>query len=218
MIKWLKQGLNDLVGGVKAFKVPTWRSVIRRRELLYRGTAATACCYFPSGIVLDVGTGAGRLPLLINWTNPSLFPIGIDVNDSMLRCACKSLGGPDFQNNISTFIKADVHNLPFPDCSFDMVISMMSIYQWNDRQRGCNEIYRVLKHKGIVLIMVGGSLMRMFNKGKSKNADSRLLLKNAGFNNVITVKQSVWKPTSMEFFDLGNQSVFSGLLLTIGSK
>lgn len=218
MIRWIKAAQNDLVNGVKAFKVPTWRSVIRNRDPLYYGMAATICSYLSYGTVLDVGTGTGRLPILINWTNPLLFPIGIDINETMLHNARNGLATQTFQKNMAAFAKADVQNLPFPDCSFDLVVSMMSIYQWINRQQGCNEIYRVLKYRGVVLIMVGGSWMRIFNKGKSSNADSRVLLRNAGFSNVITLKHREWQPASMEFYGLYNQSISSGLLLTIGRK
>jgi len=38
--------------------------------------------------------------------------------------------------------------LPFPDGSFDLVLSTMSFHHWHDRAQGCREVRRVLTPGG----------------------------------------------------------------------
>ncbi len=220
-IRWVKASTRDMADGIRAFRVPIWRSVIRDREPLYYAMAVTVCSYLPyGGKVLDIGTGTGRLPQLIKWTNPNLTPIGIDINETMLRHAQNEARILGLSNGEWALTRANSRYLPFADSSFDMAISMMSIYQWADRQGSCNEIYRVLKTGSVALIIVGGTWMQRLTKGENPDDDSRMLLRQAGFSDVITLKfaQRLWQPWSIEFRGLCNQSIHNGVLLTVGLK
>jgi ubiquinone/menaquinone biosynthesis C-methylase UbiE len=54
------------------------------------------------------------------------------------------------------FVCADVHELPFADASFDIVVSRGSIYFWRDHTRALQEVMRVLRPDGVAFIG-GGS-------------------------------------------------------------
>lgn len=53
--------------------------------------------------------------------------------------------------NIS-FIKGSVEQLPFASESFDLVITVLSLHHWKEKDKGISEIYRVLKKGGRLII------------------------------------------------------------------
>jgi ubiquinone/menaquinone biosynthesis C-methylase UbiE len=96
--------------------------------------------------VLDVGTGPGRVPLLISRRCPSLTVEGIDLSEQMIaratQAASLATGGR------VTYRVADVRALPYPDRSIDLVVSSLSLHHWTDVSAGLAEIQRVLRPDG----------------------------------------------------------------------
>lgn len=100
----------------------------------------------PEAVVLDIGTGPGRVARMIAATNPDLRVMGVDLSEEMIDFAAaarppragEDCGSLDFQI-------ADVVDLPFPDASVDLVISSLSLHHWADVMAGLAEIVRVLK-------------------------------------------------------------------------
>ena len=115
---------------------------------LYRRIAAdVARAGLPDGaFVLDVGTGPGRVPLLIGQRCPSLVVEGVDLSEQMIaratRAASPAAGGR------VTYRVADVRALPYPDGSIDLVLSSLSLHHWSDVPAGLAEIRRVLRPEG----------------------------------------------------------------------
>ena len=89
---------------------------------------------------------------------PNVTCVGMDINKTMLKLAKLELQKTDYSGQVC-FINASVEALPYADKSFDMVVSLISIYQWNYRLQGCREIYRVLKDKCVALIIVDSQHM-----------------------------------------------------------
>lgn len=133
---------------------PDWPLVLWLRKPLFKGTAVTSCQYLAQGTVLDIGTGPGSLPRLLTEIAPNIKVIGIDTERVLLQDARKSVLRNPAQNRIS-FLLADAHALPFSDGSFEMVVSVASLHLLHDRQKAITESYRVLKHEGTALMVVG---------------------------------------------------------------
>ena len=100
---------------------------------------------FPSNSsILDIGCGNGKY---LNYRN-DLFMKGIDISANLVKI-CNNKG--------FDVIKASMTNIPFPDNSFDGIICIASYHHLDndlDRKKTLNEIYRILKDDGRVLIEV----------------------------------------------------------------
>lgn len=99
------------------------------------------------GSLLDVGTGPGRLLLTLHEKAPQMRLVGIDVSSGMVDQAQKNMAPRGLGTQIE-ILEANVEHLPFPDATFDMVVSTGTIHHWKQPSVGLNEIYRVLRPGG----------------------------------------------------------------------
>ena len=105
----------------------------------------------PSGTILDVGTGSGRIPILILQRRPDFEVIAIDLSENMLRIGQQNVRRAQMEDKIVLRL-LDAKNLPFPDGSFDMVISNSLAHHLPDPLPFFEEIPRVLKADAGLLI------------------------------------------------------------------
>ncbi|HEX9018237.1 MAG TPA: ubiquinone/menaquinone biosynthesis methyltransferase [Anaerolineaceae bacterium] len=94
------------------------------------------------GRVLDLGTGTGDLSREALRQSPGCRPISADFTLGMMQ-AGKRLPGP-----VLAWSCADALNLPFPDQTFDAVVSGFLLRNVVDLPRAIQEQYRVLKPGG----------------------------------------------------------------------
>ena len=104
--------------------------------------------------ILDVGCGTGNFSIKLAGMGCSVT--GVDISNEMLNIARKKASGMNFDIE---FINVDLNNLPFEDDTFDAVISMTAFEFVEDAQKALNELLRVVKKDGRVLIgtIAGGS-------------------------------------------------------------
>lgn len=100
--------------------------------------------YCSSGHLLDVGTGPGRLLITLHGLSPRMRLSGIDVSPAMVSRARKNMETSGFQKSIE-IREGAASMIPFPDNTFDIVVSTAAVHHWKDPTRGLNEIHRVLK-------------------------------------------------------------------------
>jgi len=101
----------------------------------------------PSGKILDVGCGPGRLAIHLVQETPGVIVTGVDISPDMIALARRRAQESDLTDRLD-FQVADVGALPFPDNAFDLVVSTLSLHHWPDPVRGLAEIRRVLKPTG----------------------------------------------------------------------
>jgi SAM-dependent methyltransferase len=98
------------------------------------------------GRCLDIGSGGGHLGIALALIT-SLEVCLLDKSGEVLKLALKKIGNTGLKGRIR--VKTGIaENLPFPDGSFDLVISRGSIDFWDDKPKGLKEAYRVLKAGG----------------------------------------------------------------------
>lgn len=106
---------------------------------------------FHLGRILDTGCAFGEMLILIGKEFENSTLTGIDISDNFIYRA----KGKAIQYELddrAKFIKADVHNIPFPDHYFDVVINTNMLHIVEDPIRMLNEIERVLSSDGIYFL------------------------------------------------------------------
>jgi ubiquinone/menaquinone biosynthesis C-methylase UbiE len=98
--------------------------------------------------VLDLACGPGFVAL--EFAKHAREVVGVDLTAEMLKKA-RALAHRDGFDNV-TFRRADVNRLPFPDGSFDLVVTRASFHHFPEPERALKEIVRVLKRNGRILI------------------------------------------------------------------
>jgi ubiquinone/menaquinone biosynthesis C-methylase UbiE len=128
-----------------------WANRLLRR--LYERVAADVTeAGLPDGArVLDVGTGPGRVPLAIARVLPALRVEGLDQSPEMIAQARRNATDAGLDGAVA-FTVGDVGDLPYPDASFDLIVSTLSQHHWADAAAGLRELRRVLRPGGQVWI------------------------------------------------------------------
>lgn len=101
--------------------------------------------------VLDIGSGAGVDTFVATkMVGPEGKVVGIDMTWEMLARAKKNREEASLQNVF--FYEASAEELPFPDESFDVVISNGVFNLIPGKSKALKEIFRVLKPHGRMMI------------------------------------------------------------------
>ena len=105
----------------------------------------------PSGQVLDVGCGPGHLANRLARDH-GFEVTGLDLDPAMIARARSNAEHAVAAERRPAFVVGGVVALPFPDGSFDLVVSTLSMHHWADATAGQAEIGRVLRPGGRALI------------------------------------------------------------------
>jgi len=113
-----------------------------RRELL------AFCNLPPHGTLLDVGTGTGDIAYEAMIRYPGVQAYGADFTYEMMAAGVGKLPG-----RVLPFTQGDTFHLPYPDNSFDAVVSGFMIRNVVDREAAFREQARVTKPGGRVVCL-----------------------------------------------------------------
>lgn len=109
--------------------------------------------WFKGKKCLDAGCGGGRFIVALSRLG-AVEVRGIDVSEGAVDLANARLKERGFPNARAEV--ASVLAIPFPDCSFDYVVSSGVIHHTPDPQRAFQELVRVLKPSGKLFFSVYG--------------------------------------------------------------
>jgi SAM-dependent methyltransferase len=112
--------------------------------------------------LLDLGCGTGRFTLPLAERVKAVS--GLDLSPMMLTTARKKLADRGLAADLR---EGDMAALPFPDESFDVVVSMLALMHIprEDRQQVFHEVARVLRPGGRLLIGVKNSVFERLFRG-----------------------------------------------------
>ncbi|MDQ0483792.1 class I SAM-dependent methyltransferase [Guptibacillus hwajinpoensis] len=142
--------------------------------------------------LLELGCGSGyALKLLLEHSGVT-EAVGIDISEDILKSAAIRNWKGRTKGRVR-LEQGDVKNLPFENDYFTKVYSIHSVYFWDDYQKTIEEVYRVLKPKGTLLITLCNG-----RNGESKSEIQKLITHNlvpnmlrTGFQNIKCIKGEV---------------------------
>lgn len=100
--------------------------------------------------ILDIGTGPGAIPLNLKKRYPGVHFIGTDISSAMIRTAKAHALKADLRLPL---LVGDGESLPFGTGKVDGVISLFAMHHMDRPERLLQEIDRVLKPYGLLLII-----------------------------------------------------------------
>lgn len=133
--------------------------------------------------VLDVGCGTGNFS--IKLAKMGCEVVGIDVSEEMLKVAEAKVREEGL--NIK-FYKMDAHQMEFEDNTFDGVLSVTAFEFLKEPEKAIEEIFRVLKPNGQLLI---GTINKNSKWGEmylSKDFQENTVFKYANFKTIEDMK------------------------------
>ncbi|MBC7606306.1 MAG: bifunctional demethylmenaquinone methyltransferase/2-methoxy-6-polyprenyl-1,4-benzoquinol methylase UbiE [Burkholderiales bacterium] len=101
--------------------------------------------------ILDIATGTGDLALLMAETNATKI-IGLDISAGMLAVGVKKIADKNLSSKIEMML-ADSENMPFAENTFDAITVAFGIRNFENLEKGLEEILRVLKPNGIFVVL-----------------------------------------------------------------
>lgn len=101
--------------------------------------------------ILDIATGTGDLAIAMAKSTDAKIT-GFDLSAGMLEVGRKKVEEQNLQNRIE-MIQGDAENMPFEDNSFDVITVAFGVRNFENLEKGLNDIYRVLKPDGKFIIL-----------------------------------------------------------------
>jgi demethylmenaquinone methyltransferase/2-methoxy-6-polyprenyl-1,4-benzoquinol methylase len=100
---------------------------------------------------LDIATGTGDLVLALAKLKTSKI-IGLDISPGMLSIGKEKVVSKCLENRINMML-GDSESLKFDDAYFDVVTVAFGVRNFENLEKGLQEINRVLKPKGVLVIL-----------------------------------------------------------------
>ncbi len=171
--------------------------------------------------VLDVGAGTGALSFLALERGAARVVCG-DISRNMLDHAQKKAVDKGIDASRMEFKLLDAESISFPDCSFDVVMTGMTLGLIPDQAKAISEMARVAKHGGTVCVGGHGpehyweaadTIFRSITKRyvigyrfefwPRTESEIRFMMAKAGLKNIRTGRM-IWRnvfPSGGEAFD-----------------
>ena len=107
----------------------------------YVGVAREIADFLKTGVILDLGTGPGYLPIEIVKRSPHLRVVGIDLSQKLIKTAQDNALKAGLEDKLR-FEVGNAARLTFQDNAYDMVISTGMLHALRDPVQVLKESYR----------------------------------------------------------------------------
>ncbi|MGB2171595.1 MAG: bifunctional demethylmenaquinone methyltransferase/2-methoxy-6-polyprenyl-1,4-benzoquinol methylase UbiE [Flavobacteriaceae bacterium] len=101
--------------------------------------------------ILDIATGTGDLAIALTKTEAEKI-IGLDISPGMLSIGKKKVESLQLDNTIA-MVLGDSEKLDFDTASFDLVTVAFGVRNFENLNKGLQELFRVLKPNGTLLVL-----------------------------------------------------------------
>lgn len=101
--------------------------------------------------ILDIATGTGDLAIMLSQLHPDKI-IGLDISEGMLSVGKEKIAKANLFEMIEMIV-GDSENMPFEDAAFDAITVSFGVRNFANLDKGLQEINRVLKPGGILVIL-----------------------------------------------------------------
>lgn len=101
--------------------------------------------------ILDIATGTGDLIISLAESDAQKL-VGLDISPGMLEIGKKKIARKNLSDKIEMII-GDSENLPFETNTFDAITVAFGVRNFENLEKGLEEIYRVLKPDGIFVVL-----------------------------------------------------------------
>ncbi len=162
--------------------------------------------------ILDIATGTGDFAIQALSLNPDKI-IGVDISSGMLEVGKKKIEKQGLQHKIELRL-GDSEKLDFPDGHFDAITVAFGVRNFEDLKKGLENMYRVLKPGGKVVILEFSQPEGFFKH--LYNFYSKFILPKIG--RLVSKDKSAYTylPESVEQFPYGKD--FVKILESVGFK
>jgi len=133
------------------------------RDVRYKSLLIERAAIRPGHRVLDLGCGTGTLAIMAKQAQPGADVFGLDADTEMLKVAKYK------KNQVKLDVTFDVgftNKLPYPNASFDRVLSSIMIHHLKtpDKVTTAREVFRILKPGGQLHIIDFGKPHTWYGK------------------------------------------------------
>lgn len=102
--------------------------------------------------ILDIATGTGDLAIMESQAIPDAKVIGLDISSGMLAVGKEKIKALSLDSKID-MVLGDSENIPYEDNYFDAITVSYGVRNFEDLNKGLQEIHRVLKPGGTFVVL-----------------------------------------------------------------
>jgi len=153
MRKWLNTFTTRQFGNPSGFFGRFIGNGMAKRNIYHAQWTVSLLDIQPQQRVLEIGFGPGVSTQIVAEKASQGFVAGIDHSQTMIQAASQR-NAKAIQTGRMELKQGEVGSLPYPDESFDIVLSLHSIYFWQNPVECLREIKRVLRPDGRLAITI----------------------------------------------------------------
>lgn len=114
---------------------------------IHKAVAEDITAGFSSGELLDVGSGPGLLAVEIGRRARDLQVTTLESSSDVVQVAEARIHAAGLGRQLKV-ARGEPDDIPFPDASFDLVVSAGALHRWDEPEAVLGEIHRVLRTGG----------------------------------------------------------------------